>query len=121
MELDESVGEAHDTLGTLKQAFDWDWEGAEREDDRALALAPSYSCAHEGRAGLLAFLGRRDEALAELAKIDLGVGYEGMGKAQKAISEYQRAVEISGGDSKSVVALAHAYAAAGRKAEAEKT
>jgi predicted Zn-dependent protease len=29
-------------------------------------------------------------------------------------------VEISGGDSKSVVALAHAYAAAGRKAEAEK-
>jgi TolB-like protein/DNA-binding winged helix-turn-helix (wHTH) protein/Flp pilus assembly protein TadD len=76
MELDDSVGEAHDTLATMKQAFDWDWDAAEREYNRAIALAPSYSCAHEGRAGLLAFLGRRDEALAELAKIDqLDYGY----------------------------------------------
>ena len=70
MELDDSVGEAHDTLGTMKQSFDWDWDAAEREYNRAIALAPSYSCAHEGRAGLLAILGRRDEALAELSRID---------------------------------------------------
>ena len=165
MQLDDGVGEAHDTLATMKEAFDWDWEAADREYNRAIALAPSYSCAHEGRAGLLARLGRRDEALAELAKIDqldygygsasteawvyyrlrdypnlidasrrvllldpkdwsehyhLGIGYEGTGKLQEAISEYQKAVEMSGGDSRSVVELAHAFSAAGRKAESEK-
>ena len=70
MELDESVGEAHYALATLKQNFEWDWEAADREYNRSIALAPSYSCAHEGRALLLAVLGRRDEALAELVKID---------------------------------------------------
>jgi tetratricopeptide (TPR) repeat protein len=49
----------------------------------------------------------------------LGVGYEGTGKLQEAISEYQKAIEMSGG-SESVAALAHAYSAVGRKAEAEK-
>ena len=164
MELDDSVGEAHDTLGVLSWRFDWDWEAADREFNRAIALAPSYSCAHESRAGFLAFLGRRDETLAEIAKIDqldygfssamseswayyalrdypnlidaskrallldpndwfqhyaLGVGYEGTGKLQEAISEYQKAIAMSG-SSKGAVALAHAYSAVGKKAEAEK-
>jgi len=163
-ELDDSIGEAHDTLGSLSWRFDWDWGAADREYNRAIALAPSYSCAHEDRAMFLGFMGRRDEALAEIAKIDqldyspisagvesatyyllrdyprlieaskrallldpkdwsqhynLGVGYEGTGKLQEAISEYQKAIEMSGG-SQGVVALAHAYSAAGKKAEAEK-
>ena len=50
---------------------------------------------------------------------NLGVGYEGTGKLQEAISEYQKAMEISG-NSQSAVALAHAYSATGKKAEAEK-
>ena len=164
LELDDSIGEAYDTLGLLSFEFDWDWDTADREFNRAIALAPSYSCAHEDRAIFLAFIGRRAEALAELTKIDqldygfsaghtesatyyelqdypnliessrrgllldpndwfqhfnLGVGYEGTGKGQEAISEYQKAIEISG-NSRSAVALAHAYSAAGKKAEAEK-
>jgi TolB-like protein/DNA-binding winged helix-turn-helix (wHTH) protein/Tfp pilus assembly protein PilF len=70
MELDDSIGEAWDTLGALKWNFDWDWDGADRAFSRAIALSPSYSCAHEDRAIFLAFLGRRSEALAEIAKID---------------------------------------------------
>jgi tetratricopeptide (TPR) repeat protein len=50
----------------------------------------------------------------------LGVRYEGTGKLQEAISEYQKAIEMSG-TSKGVVALAHAYSAIGRKAEGDKT
>lgn len=162
--LDDSIGEAHDTLGLLSSEFDWDWETADRELNRAIALAPSYSCAHEDRATFLALTGRRAEALAEIKEIDqldygfsaahtelgtyyelrdyahlieaskrallldpeewsyhyyLGAGYEGTGKLQEAISEYQKAIELSG-DSRSTVALAHAYSAAGRKVEAEK-
>jgi TolB-like protein/DNA-binding winged helix-turn-helix (wHTH) protein/Tfp pilus assembly protein PilF len=164
LELDDSIGEAYDTLGALSAFFDWDWDTADREFNRALVLAPSYSCAHEDRAIFLAITGRRAEALAEIAKIDqldygfssawteewtyynlrdypsligasgrgllldptvwfqhyfLGVGYEGTGKLQEAISEYQKAMDMSGA-SESVVALAHAYSAAGKKAEAEK-
>jgi TolB-like protein/DNA-binding winged helix-turn-helix (wHTH) protein/Tfp pilus assembly protein PilF len=164
LELDDSIGEAHDTLGLLNSEFDWDWDTADREFNRAIALAPSYSCAHEDRAIFLALIGRRAEALAEIKKIEqldygfsaaysesatyyelrdypdlieasrrallldpkdwfqhytLGVGYEGTGKVQEAISEYQKAIQMSGGP-QSVVALAHAYSTAGKKAEAEK-
>ena len=165
LKLDDSVGEAHDTLGLLSSKFDWDWDAADHEFNRAIALAPSYSCAHEDRAIFLASVGRRAEALSEIAKIDqldygfsaanteswtyyelrdypgligasrrallldpqdwfehyqLGVGYEGTGRFQEAISEYQKVIEISADDSPGAVALAHAYSAVGKKAEAAK-
>jgi TolB-like protein/DNA-binding winged helix-turn-helix (wHTH) protein/Flp pilus assembly protein TadD len=68
LELDNTIGEAHDTLGLLSWRYKWDWNAAEREFNQAIALAPSYSCAHEDRAVYLGFMGRRDEALAEVAK-----------------------------------------------------
>jgi hypothetical protein len=36
-----------------------------------------------------------------------------MGKRLESISEYQKAVELSGGDQDATAALAHAYAGAG--------
>src|SRR5271163_4460298 len=69
-ELDDSIGELHDILGVLSWQFEWDWDAAEREFSRAIALAPSYSCAHEDRSIFLAFRGRRAEALDELEKVD---------------------------------------------------
>ncbi len=163
--LDDSIGEAHDTLATLSWRFNWDWDATERELNLAIALAPSYICAHEDRAEYLAFRGRRSEAQAEMAKIVdldksvsstltesavdyqlrdfdrlletsrrgmalnpnewlehyyLGIGYEGTGKRLEAISEYQKAVELSGGNQDASLSLAHAYAGIGRKAEARK-
>jgi TolB-like protein/DNA-binding winged helix-turn-helix (wHTH) protein/Tfp pilus assembly protein PilF len=50
----------------------------------------------------------------------LAVGYEGSGQPLQAIAEYQKAVELSQGDSDTTAGLAHAYAAAGKKAEAQK-
>jgi tetratricopeptide (TPR) repeat protein len=164
IELDDSIGEPWDTLGQLERIFDWDWDAADRAFSRAIALSPSYSCAHEDRAGFLALLGRRNDALAEIAKIDqldttagtawlesdvyfelrdyahlieaakrglildpkdpsqryfLGAGYEGTGRLQEAIAEYQKAME-TWDDPRGEVALAHAWAAAGEKAKAEK-
>ena len=31
LKLDDSIGEAHDTLGVLGAEFDWDWNAADRE------------------------------------------------------------------------------------------
>jgi TolB-like protein/Flp pilus assembly protein TadD len=165
LELDDSIGEAHDTLGVLSWRSELNWNAAEQEFNRAIALAPSYSCAHEDRAVYLSFIGRRDEALAEIAKsseldpgpgsamaesaayyqlrdyeslveasrrgavsspnewtehYSLGVGYEGTGKRLEAISEYQKAIEMSNGDQDATASLAHAFAVIGRRAEAEK-
>ena len=50
----------------------------------------------------------------------LGVGYQGSGQTSQAIPAYQKAVELSQGDSDTIAALAHAYATTGRKAEAQK-
>jgi tetratricopeptide (TPR) repeat protein len=48
----------------------------------------------------------------------LGTGYEGTGKLMEAVSEYQKAIEMSNGDQDAIASLAHAYAVMGRKAEA---
>lgn len=50
----------------------------------------------------------------------LGVGYEGLGQPARAILEYQKAVELSGGDQDADAALAHAYAVTGQTSEAKK-
>jgi eukaryotic-like serine/threonine-protein kinase len=50
----------------------------------------------------------------------LAVGYEGSGQRLEAIPEYQKAVELSQGDTDATAGLAHAYAATGQRANAEK-
>jgi TolB-like protein/DNA-binding winged helix-turn-helix (wHTH) protein/Tfp pilus assembly protein PilF len=165
LELDDSIGEVHDTLGLLTWRYDWDMASAEKEFNQAIALAPSYSCAHEDRALYLSLTGRRGEAMAELRnslELDpgpssaiteagsyyqlrdferlveasqrgvtsnpdewmehyyLAIGYEQTGKQREAISEYQKAVELSGGDQDALAGLAHAYVGIGRVPEAKK-
>ena len=64
---DENSAEAHTSLAHVKATQDWDWLGAEREYQRALALDPRYPTAHHWYAmSCLAPLGRLDEALEEI-------------------------------------------------------
>ena len=56
--LDDSIGEIHDTRAVLSWRYKWDLDTAEQEFNRAIALAPSYSCAHEDHAVYLGFVGR---------------------------------------------------------------
>ena len=55
-----------------------------------------------------------------LGHLWLAVGYEGSGQRLEAIPEYQKAVELSQGDTDPTAGLAHAYATAGQRASAEK-
>jgi TolB-like protein/DNA-binding winged helix-turn-helix (wHTH) protein/Flp pilus assembly protein TadD len=50
----------------------------------------------------------------------LGVGYEGVGRQQEAIREYQKSIEMSGGDQDPTAALAHVYGVVGRRTDAER-
>jgi eukaryotic-like serine/threonine-protein kinase len=166
LELDETLGEAHNSLGSLSWRYEWNWPTAEREIKYALELNPNYLAGRDQLTWYLAWSGRRAEALAEfarVAKLDLAastrsgcesgiyyhqrdykalveasrtfvtlnpgnwfahyflaVGYDGLGQQLDAVSEYQKALELSHGDTDPAAGLAHAYAAMGRRAEAEK-
>jgi TolB-like protein/DNA-binding winged helix-turn-helix (wHTH) protein/Tfp pilus assembly protein PilF len=65
LELDESLAEAHTTLGSAKSFYDYDWEGAEKEFRRAIELNPNYATAYTWYAQLLSSEGRHEQALAE--------------------------------------------------------
>jgi serine/threonine protein kinase/tetratricopeptide (TPR) repeat protein len=70
--LDETLAEAHTSLGWVTFIYDWDWPAAEREFSRAIQLNPRYSTARQWYAWFLVAMGRFDEALAEgRAAIDL--------------------------------------------------
>lgn len=64
---DENAAEAHTSLAHVKSTQDWDWLGAEREFQRALALDPRYPTAHHWYAmSCLGPLGRLDQACEEM-------------------------------------------------------
>ncbi len=63
--LDESLAEAHSALAMVKEDYDWDWTGAEREYKRAIELNPGNSAAHAFYSNLLLEVGRLPEALSE--------------------------------------------------------
>ncbi len=65
LELDETLAEAHASLGWTTMVYEWDWAAAEREFQRALQLDPGYAPAHQWRAYLLRVSARPEEALAE--------------------------------------------------------
>ena len=65
LEIDDSLAEAHASLGYIKFTYDWDWSGAEQEFRRAINLNPQYDTAHHWYSHLLAAMGRSDEAMDE--------------------------------------------------------
>ena len=62
LELDESLAEAHTSLALIAQNYDWDWQTADKEFRRAIALDPNYATGHHWYAEHLAFQGRFEEA-----------------------------------------------------------
>jgi serine/threonine protein kinase/tetratricopeptide (TPR) repeat protein len=63
--LDETLAEAHTSLGWVIFIYDWDWAAAEGEFSRAIELNPRYSTARQWYSWFLVAMGRFDEALAE--------------------------------------------------------
>jgi serine/threonine protein kinase/TolB-like protein/Tfp pilus assembly protein PilF len=68
LEMDETLAEAHASLGLEKMMYAWDWTGAEKEFKRAIELNPGYATAHHWYAEYLSAMGRHDEAIAEIKR-----------------------------------------------------
>jgi len=156
--LDDTLAEPHSSLGYLETLYDWNWRDAEKEFKTAIDLSPNYANAHHWYGLHLAFAGRFDEGLKELAKaqqldplslaINSNIGrvlyfsrkfepaiaqlkatvdldpdfwgahyklaeaYEGAGRYQDAVSQYEKAFELSG-DKDLAEAMRHGYANSG--------
>ena len=68
--LDNTLGEAHNSLAFCLDVFDWDLDSAGKEFQRAIELSPNYATAHQWYAAHLIVLGRNDEAIAEIRKAE---------------------------------------------------
>ena len=68
IDLDNSLAEAHCTLGCAKYVYNWEWNEAEKSFLNGLKINPDYSFVHAGYAHFLLLLGRFDEAQKEILR-----------------------------------------------------
>jgi eukaryotic-like serine/threonine-protein kinase len=104
--LDDSLAEAHTSLGMIKLSYDWDWVGAEHEFKRAMELNPGYPLAYVMYGQYLTMVGRQTDAMPYFEnahRLDplFGQSYKGEGyscfmahKYDEAIVQYQKALEL---------------------------
>lgn len=104
VELDTTLAETHTALSAV-YLHDWNFEGAGREIEQALALNPGYAWAHHEHSTYLGTVGRGD-VLAAIKKaqeldplniaiiVDTGNTLLSAGKYDEAVAEYQKAREI---------------------------
>ena len=114
--IDDTLAEAHASLGMIKGYHDWDWDSADAEYRRAIELNPNYATAHHWRGNGLAIQGRLEEALEEARKAqtldplsliinaDLGRVLMWAGRYDDAIEQLNQTLEINPDFS-----IAHSY------------
>ncbi len=65
VQLDPNLAEAHTAFALIRENYYLDWQTAEQEYQKAIALNPSYATAHQWYAECLMWQGRFEEALKE--------------------------------------------------------
>ncbi|HJU54765.1 MAG TPA: tetratricopeptide repeat protein, partial [Pyrinomonadaceae bacterium] len=130
LELDETLGEAHASLGLYAMNNDWDWAGAEKEFKRAIELNPNYATAHQWYGEFLAYMGRFDEAIAEIERAhdldplsliistDVAKVYYIARRHDEAITQYKRTLDVDPDFAEAHALLALAYSTNGQHEEA---
>jgi tetratricopeptide (TPR) repeat protein len=106
LELDDTLAEAHTSLGGLLASHFWDWERTESEFERAIELNPSYATAHIWYAEYLWSMGRHEEAIRQaknalehdplslMTRTVLGIIFHFAGRYDQAVQQYQSTLEI---------------------------
>ena len=66
--LDANLAEAHATAAYLMFNYDWDWQAAELEFRRAIALNPNYATSHQWYSEFLFYMARFPESVDEIRR-----------------------------------------------------
>jgi TolB-like protein/Flp pilus assembly protein TadD len=106
LEIDETLAEAHTSLGFFHLMYDWNFAEAEREFKRAIKLNPGYANAHDGYGFLLKATARSAEAirssqqakrldpLSLFTNVSLGWAYYFARDYERAIEQGRKALEL---------------------------
>jgi Tfp pilus assembly protein PilF len=129
LSLDESLPDAHTSLGFVKMHYDWDFAGAEKEFRRAIELDPGYATAHHWYGHDLVALGRLDDAVREARRAeqadplsviisrDVGEMLIFAGRNDEAIAQCRRTLEMDPSFALAHGVLAWAYRRKGMEEE----
>jgi len=105
LELDPGLGEARAVLASAL-AYEWDWDGAEREYRRALEIDPNATVSYMSYSWYLHALGRFEESLAqrrralELDPLDVTLNravardLDATGQDEAALAQWNRTLEL---------------------------
>lgn len=130
LSLDDSLAEAHASLGSPLMQYYFEWKKATSELDRALELNPSYATARMWRATLSAMLGKFDDAITEIMRAveldplsmiilsDAGKDLYLARRYDEAIDQYLRALKVDASFPIAHKGLAEVYAEKGMNDEA---
>jgi TolB-like protein/Tfp pilus assembly protein PilF len=130
LSLDDSLAEAHASLGYILSDYDFDFAGAEREYKRAIELNPNYSTARLWYGELFSETGRHEEALAEFRQaleIDpfstilnrmYGVSLYYARRYDEAIVQLRKTTELDPNFPSAHISLSDAYVVEGKTREA---
>jgi len=106
VEIDESLAEAHSSLGLVRVYYDHDWVAGEREFVRCLELNPDLVLGHQRYASYLTFIGRFEEAIARYENaleldpfslqinMNVATNYYLMGQHDMAINHLEKTLEL---------------------------
>ena len=106
LELDDTLGEAHSTLGFYHLLFAWDFAAAKREYKRAIELSPNYANAHDGYSFYLKATGQHKasiqacqraqelDPLSLFATLSLGWAYYFARDYEAALAQTRKVLEM---------------------------
>lgn len=106
IELDDTMAEAHCTMGLLKSWYDLDWAGAERDFRTALSLDGSHLTTLLWQSLYLSAMGRHEESVASVRRareseplspvmnMYLGVAQMNAGQSDLALRQLTQAIEL---------------------------
>jgi TolB-like protein/Tfp pilus assembly protein PilF len=119
LEIDDSIGIAHALLAYCAQMLDWDWAGARRLYDRALACDPANALCRSAYGTFLIQMGQLREAIEEARRAaeldplsaaaahDLGIKLTWAEEWDEALLASERAVECDPTRGWALITLAH--------------
>ena len=130
LEIDNTLAEAHASLAFVKEYYEWDWPGADKEYKKAIELNPSYATAHQWYGMYFMKLGKFEKARRELKRAlrfdpgsliinaDLGLPFYFKRQYEKAIEQYRKLLNTAQDFIWARFFLGWAYERSGRFSEA---
>jgi serine/threonine protein kinase/tetratricopeptide (TPR) repeat protein len=106
LRIDPDLGEAHTPLAAVLWLYDWQWQEAQEEFNRGIALNPAYPTANHWYAEFVMTMGRPEEAIVRMTKsreldplsliISVAIGWACYmtRRYDDAIEQLQRTVEL---------------------------